>query len=74
MAMQERLAAGNLQIPMNNSDEGEVAQGRRHEELRKLKLRFKAWKKQYKNKLREAQSTFRKLPQSHNNWWGRLSH
>lgn len=49
-----------------------------HEELRKLKLRFKAWKKDYKNKLRDAQSTFKKLgnsetAKSQKNWWGRLS-
>ncbi|KAL2244835.1 UNVERIFIED_CONTAM: Myosin-2 [Sesamum indicum] len=49
------------------------------EELRKLKRRFKTWKKDYKNKLREAQATFKKLGNSENarnqkNWWVRLSH
>ncbi|KAK4439080.1 Myosin-3 [Sesamum alatum] len=49
------------------------------EELSKLKRRFKAWKKDYKNKLREAQATFKKLgnsetAKSQKNWWGRLSH
>lgn len=95
MVMQERLVAGKknpaaetagiLQIPVNNNnwdnvEEGEVGEGRPQEELRKVKVRFKAWKKEYKNKLRNAQSTFRKLgitPQTantHKNWWGRLSH
>ncbi|KAL0442826.1 UNVERIFIED_CONTAM: Myosin-2 [Sesamum latifolium] len=49
------------------------------EELRKLKRRFKTWKNDYKNKLREAQATFKKLgnsetARSQKNWWARLSH
>ncbi|KAG8377337.1 hypothetical protein BUALT_Bualt08G0022700 [Buddleja alternifolia] len=46
------------------------------EELRKLKLTFKAWKKDYKNMLREAQSAFKKLRNSkiQKHWWGRLSY
>ncbi|PIN18579.1 hypothetical protein CDL12_08768 [Handroanthus impetiginosus] len=49
-----------------------------HEELHKLKLRFKAWKKDYKNKLREAQSTLKKLGNSEpakrqKSWWAKLS-
>ncbi|KAK6124425.1 hypothetical protein DH2020_041845 [Rehmannia glutinosa] len=49
------------------------------DELRKLKLRFKAWKKDYKNKLRDAQSMFKKLGNSETvkgqkSWWGRISH
>ncbi|KAK6149848.1 hypothetical protein DH2020_017373 [Rehmannia glutinosa] len=49
------------------------------DELRKLKLRFKAWKKDYKNKLRDAQSMFKKLGNSETakgqkSWWGRISY
>ncbi|KAL0363316.1 UNVERIFIED_CONTAM: Myosin-3 [Sesamum calycinum] len=49
------------------------------DELRKLKHKFKTWKRDYKNKLREAQAAFKKLRnsetgRSQKNWWGRLSH
>ncbi|KAL3820585.1 hypothetical protein ACJIZ3_006490 [Penstemon smallii] len=50
------------------------------EELGKLKVRFKAWKKGYRNKIKEAQSTFKKIghfetsAKSYRNWWGRFSH
>ncbi|KAL0305816.1 UNVERIFIED_CONTAM: Myosin-3 [Sesamum radiatum] len=49
------------------------------DELRKLKRKFKTWKRDYKNKLREAQAAFKKLRnsetgRSQKNWWGRLSH
>ncbi|KAL8467915.1 hypothetical protein ACS0TY_031238 [Phlomoides rotata] len=49
------------------------------DELRKLKHRFKAWKKEYKCKLRDTQSTLKKTGNSENenrqrHWWGRLSH
>ncbi|KAI3456332.1 hypothetical protein Pfo_012995 [Paulownia fortunei] len=48
------------------------------EELHKLKIRFKTWKKDYKNKLRDAQTMLKKLgnsetAKSQKNWWGRLS-
>ncbi|KAH6829028.1 hypothetical protein C2S53_013176 [Perilla frutescens var. hirtella] len=71
----------------NECEEGEVGEERvclklrPNEELRKLKLRFKAWKKEYKNKIRHAQSTFKKIGNTETatntnqkNWWGRLSH
>lgn len=45
------------------------------DELRKLKYRFKAWTKEYRYKLRDAQSTLKKLGNSESekrrNWWGR---
>ncbi|KAG6419112.1 hypothetical protein SASPL_121321 [Salvia splendens] len=43
------------------------------EELQKLSVRFKEWKKEYKSKLRNAQSTLKKTSKSHKKWWGRLS-
>ncbi|KAL1560167.1 myosin-4-like [Salvia divinorum] len=74
----------SLHIPMNSNnndvDEDDEVGERRvclklrpREELRKLSVRFKEWKKEYKNKLRDAQSTFKKTSKSHKNWWGRLS-
>ncbi|XP_047943961.1 myosin-4-like [Salvia hispanica] len=73
-----------LHIPMksNNNEvdeDDEVGEERvclkvrPREELQKLSVRFKEWKKEYKNKLRNAQSTFKKTSKSHKNWWGRLS-
>ncbi|GFQ01815.1 myosin-3 [Phtheirospermum japonicum] len=49
------------------------------DELRKLKLKFKAWKKDYKYKLRDTQSTLKKIGNSETakcqkNWWGRISY
>ncbi|KAG6416544.1 hypothetical protein SASPL_123976 [Salvia splendens] len=73
-----------LHIPMNSNsnvvdEDDEVGEERvclklrPREELQKLSVRFKEWKKEYKNKLRKAQSTFKKTSKSHKNWWGRLS-
>ncbi|KAK9268785.1 hypothetical protein L1049_000548 [Liquidambar formosana] len=46
------------------------------EELRKLKLRFEAWKKDYKVRLRETKTRLHKLghsegEKSRRNWWGK---
>ncbi|KAJ8754628.1 hypothetical protein K2173_010719 [Erythroxylum novogranatense] len=48
------------------------------EELRKLKLKFETWKKDYKVKLRETKARFHKLglgevERSRRKWWGKLS-
>ncbi|GAV85356.1 LOW QUALITY PROTEIN: Myosin_head domain-containing protein [Cephalotus follicularis] len=46
------------------------------EELRKLKLRFQTWKKEYKVRLRETKARIHKLPEyekSRRKWWGKLS-
>lgn len=85
--MQECLAAANKKNPISvafdedSDDVTEVGLEQKpgpNEELRKLKTRFKAWKKEYKNKLREARSAFKKLANSYKStqnkyWWGRLS-
>ncbi|XP_057764642.1 myosin-3-like [Salvia miltiorrhiza] len=69
----------NIPTNSNNSDadedDGVCIKLGPQEGLRKLRLRFKEWKKDYKNKLRDAQSTLKKLgnTHSHKNWWGRLS-
>ncbi|KAL3627652.1 hypothetical protein CASFOL_029015 [Castilleja foliolosa] len=49
------------------------------DELRKLKVKFKAWKKDYKYKLRDTQSSLKKtrIPETvkcQKNWWGRISY
>ncbi|XP_057465935.1 myosin-2-like isoform X2 [Actinidia eriantha] len=54
----------------------EVKSGRPDEELRKLKLRFETWKKEYKSRLREMKSKLHKLGQwdvekSRRKWWGK---
>ncbi|GAB4849560.1 hypothetical protein Ancab_004354 [Ancistrocladus abbreviatus] len=48
------------------------------EELRKLKLRFEAWKKEYKVRLRETKAIVSKLgrsdaEKSRRKWWGKLT-
>lgn len=45
------------------------------EELRKLKLRFEMWKKEYKVRLRETKAKVHKLGHSEvrRKWWGKLS-
>ncbi|XP_010268832.1 PREDICTED: myosin-2 [Nelumbo nucifera] len=48
------------------------------DELRKLKLRFETWKKEYKLKLRETKSTLHRLGNSEvektrRRWWGKKS-
>ncbi|KAK6946770.1 Myosin head, motor domain [Dillenia turbinata] len=47
-------------------------------ELRKLKSKFEAWKKEYKVRLRETKAMLHKLPHSEaekgrRKWWGKLS-
>ncbi|KAK9689005.1 hypothetical protein RND81_09G027500 [Saponaria officinalis] len=50
-----------------------------YEELRKLKLRFEVWKREYKNRLRETKTSLQKLARGNNTgksrrrWWGKLS-
>lgn len=56
-------------VPLPNSPDAE---------LRKLKARFEAWKKDYKTKLRDAKVRLHKLAhsevdKSRRTWWGRLS-
>lgn len=45
------------------------------EELRKLKLRFEMWKKEYKVRLRDTKTKLHKLGHSEvrRKWWGKLS-
>lgn len=48
------------------------------EQLRKLKLRFEAWKKDYKNRLRETKTVLQKIGhsgslKSRRKWWGTRS-
>ncbi|GKV42526.1 hypothetical protein SLEP1_g49919 [Rubroshorea leprosula] len=58
--------------------EGKTVQQSSHtnskEELRSLKLKFEAWKKDYKTRLREAKARLHKLRHSegHRKWWGKL--
>ncbi|KAL6975368.1 hypothetical protein U1Q18_024163 [Sarracenia purpurea var. burkii] len=54
----------------------ELKSGPPDEELRKLKLRFQTWKKEYKSRLREAKAKLHKLghsevEKSHRKWWGK---
>ncbi|KAF8391408.1 hypothetical protein HHK36_023712 [Tetracentron sinense] len=49
-----------------------------NDELRKLKLRFESWKKEYKVRLRETKVTIQRLghseaEKSHKKWWGKRS-
>ncbi|XP_049384341.1 myosin-1-like [Solanum stenotomum] len=46
----------------NSGEEGSAL--RPNDELQKLKIRFEAWKKDYKNKLREAKATMKQLGHS----------
>lgn len=46
------------------------------EDLRKLKLRFETWKKDYKSRLREAKARLQKNgdgDKSRRKWWGKIS-
>ncbi|KAE9456426.1 hypothetical protein C3L33_11656, partial [Rhododendron williamsianum] len=54
----------------------ESKSGRPDEELRKLKLRFETWKKEYKSRLREMKAKIHKLghsevEKSRRKWWGK---
>ncbi|CAA0835985.1 Unknown protein [Striga hermonthica] len=78
---------GQQEILINEEDidqtnEIELVQGcsilHPQEELRKLKLKFKSWKKDYKNKLKDTRAMLKKLEssktaRSEKTWWGRRS-
>ncbi|KAF7112158.1 hypothetical protein RHSIM_RhsimUnG0258700 [Rhododendron simsii] len=54
----------------------ESKSGRPDEDLRKLKLRFETWKKEYKSRLREMKAKIHKLghsevEKSRRKWWGK---
>ncbi|KAL8032702.1 hypothetical protein ABFX02_13G113500 [Erythranthe guttata] len=81
--IQECLAdaakAKNRGTEIRNDDRNMDAITMRSMDYNELKLRFKEWKKEYKIKLREINSIFKKIGNSetgksqHMKWWGRLS-
>ncbi|KAL9146496.1 hypothetical protein ABFS82_13G113800 [Erythranthe guttata] len=75
----EAAKAKNRDPEIRNDDRNMDANTMRSMDYNELKLRFKEWKKEYKIKLREINSIFKKIGNSetgksqHMKWWGRLS-
>ncbi|KAL7098825.1 hypothetical protein ACP275_09G043300 [Erythranthe tilingii] len=74
----EAAKAKNRDPEIRNDDRNMDANTMRSMDYNELKLRFKEWKKEYKIKLREIQSKFKKIGnsetgKSQHKWCGRLS-
>ncbi|KAM7277865.1 hypothetical protein ACFE04_004999 [Oxalis oulophora] len=58
----EKVKTGHSGSHMNPEDE-----------IRRLKLRFESWKKDYKMRLKESKARLHNMDKSRRKWWGKLS-